>query len=111
VDKIGSLVVAAAARHGLAGVAVAAIRPGVPPTMVCQGVADAGSGRQVDPDTVFLVASVTKTMTAIGLMQLQEAGCFGLESTMAAVNRKGPAKNPMRSAVRVRRRPAPSAAR
>jgi CubicO group peptidase (beta-lactamase class C family) len=79
VDNIGSLVVEAAGRHGLAGVAVAAVGPGVPPTMVCQGAADASGGRPVDPDTVFRVASVTKTMTAIGLMQLQEAGCFGLD--------------------------------
>ncbi len=78
-DNIASLVVEAAGLHGLTGVAVAAVGPGMPPTMVCQGVADASGGRSVDPDTVFRVASVTKTMTAIGLMQLQEAGCFGLD--------------------------------
>ena len=46
--------------------------------MVCQGVAEASGGRPVARNTVFGVASVTKTMTAIGPMHRQQAGCSGL---------------------------------
>jgi CubicO group peptidase (beta-lactamase class C family) len=42
-------------------------------------VAEVGSGRPVTADTVFRIASVTMTMTAIGLLQLHEAGRFGLD--------------------------------
>ena len=31
------------------------------------------------PDTVFRIASISKTMTAIGLMQLRDQGLFGLD--------------------------------
>jgi CubicO group peptidase (beta-lactamase class C family) len=55
----------------------------VAPTLICEGVAEAGSGRAVTPDTVFRIASVTKTMTAIGLLQLHEAGRFQLDDRSA----------------------------
>jgi CubicO group peptidase (beta-lactamase class C family) len=73
------LVEQAMGRGALAGVAVAVVRPGEPPTMDCLGVADTRTAGPVDPDTVFRIASVTKTMTAIGLMQLCEAGRFRLD--------------------------------
>jgi CubicO group peptidase (beta-lactamase class C family) len=43
------------------------------------GLADAGRGRPVTPGTVFRIGSVTKTMTAIGLMRLWEQGAFDLD--------------------------------
>jgi CubicO group peptidase (beta-lactamase class C family) len=71
-EEIGSLIDRAAGSGGLAGVAAAVVRPGQPPTMQCIGDADVSTARPVDPDTVFRIPSVTKTMTAIGLMQLHE---------------------------------------
>jgi CubicO group peptidase (beta-lactamase class C family) len=57
----------------------AVVRPGESRAVDCMGVADTRTARPVEPDTVFRIASVTKTMTAIGLMQLREAGLFGLD--------------------------------
>ncbi len=37
------------------------------------------AGRPVQPDTVFRIGSVSKTMTAVGILQLVEEGRFGLD--------------------------------
>jgi CubicO group peptidase (beta-lactamase class C family) len=79
VESIRPWVTSAAAKDGLAGVAAAVVRPGTEPSIVCWGVADTVSQQPVGPLTVFRIGSVTKTMTAIGLMQLHEAGRFGLD--------------------------------
>jgi CubicO group peptidase (beta-lactamase class C family) len=79
VDDVHSLAGQAMARYGLAGVAVAVVRPGAPRAVDCRGVADTRTARLVEADTVFRIASVTKTMTGIGLMQLRESGRFGLD--------------------------------
>ena len=47
------------------------------------GLADVGAGRPVSEDTVFLVASVSKTLTATALMQVWETGAFGLDDDVA----------------------------
>jgi CubicO group peptidase (beta-lactamase class C family) len=43
------------------------------------GLADAEQEKSVSPRTVFRIGSISKTMTAIGLMQLWEQGLFGLD--------------------------------
>ena len=43
------------------------------------GFADAKSKRAVDGDTIFHWASVTKTFTAVALMQLEERGALALD--------------------------------
>jgi CubicO group peptidase (beta-lactamase class C family) len=43
------------------------------------GLADVASGRKVDADTVYHWASITKTFTAIGLMQLRDRGLVSLD--------------------------------
>src|SRR5918999_192878 len=43
------------------------------------GLADIDRKRPVTPKTVFRIGSITKTMTAIGLMQLWERGEFRLD--------------------------------
>lgn len=50
------------------------------------GAAD-DEGTPVRPDTVFRIGSVSKTMTAIGIMQLVEAGKFGLDDPVNDVLR------------------------
>ena len=74
-----SLLVAAMRRHGLGGAAVAIVREGERPTFECVGLADRNTNRSVDPDTVFRIASISKTMTAIGLMQLRDRGLVELD--------------------------------
>jgi CubicO group peptidase (beta-lactamase class C family) len=51
-----------------------------------RGIGAANSeGDSVNPDTVFRIGSVSKTMTAIGVMQLVEAGKFSLDDDVNQV--------------------------
>jgi len=78
-DDLRLMLIEAARRHSLGGVAVAVALPGEEPTIECMGMADRRRGRAVAPDTVFRIASISKTLTAIGLMQLHEDGRFQLD--------------------------------
>src|SRR5258708_18910923 len=73
------LVIEASRRRGLGGVAVGVVRKDEPAAVECLGLADRVSGRQVDSDTVFRIASISKTLTAIAVMQLRDQGRFALD--------------------------------
>lgn len=45
----------------------------------CQGYGSAGAGRKVDPDDMFRIASISKTITAVGIMRLVQDGKLSLE--------------------------------
>ena len=64
----------------VAGLSVGVIRRGSPAWFHGHGVADTSSGTPVDQDTVFRIASVTKTFTAVAVMQLQEQGLVDLDA-------------------------------
>jgi CubicO group peptidase (beta-lactamase class C family) len=49
-----------------------------------RGYGDAGGGRPVTPDTQFLVASLSKSFTALAVLQLVEAGRITLDTPVAA---------------------------
>jgi CubicO group peptidase (beta-lactamase class C family) len=49
------------------------------------GEADVSTHRPVTTDTLFMLASVSKTVTAVALMQLYEAGKFKLDDPIDAV--------------------------
>jgi CubicO group peptidase (beta-lactamase class C family) len=63
-----------------AGVAVAIVRKGRPPWFHGHGVADVATGQPVTEDTVFRVGSLTKTVTAVAIMQLWEQGLIDLDA-------------------------------
>jgi CubicO group peptidase (beta-lactamase class C family) len=69
--------------HTLAGLAVGVVRDGALERFVGLGLADAEAQRPVDARTVFRIASISKTMTAIGVMQLVEEGALGLDDPVA----------------------------
>lgn len=48
------------------------------------GAADAAEGRAATPATIYRIGSLTKTMTALTLMRLVEAGVVSLDDTVAA---------------------------
>ena len=67
-------------RHAAVGLAVGVVRNGSLDFFHGHGHASIGVGRPVTPDTVFRVASITKTFTAIAIMQLWEQGQLDLDN-------------------------------
>ncbi|MET4588502.1 serine hydrolase domain-containing protein [Arthrobacter sp. 754] len=63
-----------------AGVAVAVVRNGMPPRFHLHGVADVATGEPVTEETVFRIGSLTKTVTAVAVMQLWERGLIDLDA-------------------------------
>jgi CubicO group peptidase (beta-lactamase class C family) len=63
-----------------AGLAVGVVRDGSLEWFLSHGVADARSREAISEDTVFRVGSLTKTFTAIAVMQLWEQGLLGLDA-------------------------------
>ena len=63
-----------------AGLAVGVVRDGSLAWFHGHGVADIRSGTPVDEHTVFRIASITKTITAVAVMQLWEQGLVDLDA-------------------------------
>ena len=78
-EDLRRLVVESSRRHGLGGLAVGVVRKDERPALECIGLADHVSGRPVDADTVFRIASISKTLTAIGVMRLRDEGRLALD--------------------------------
>lgn len=64
----------------VAGLAVGVVRGGSLAWFHAHGLASIKAGTPVGADTVFRIASVTKTMTAVGVMQLWEQGLVDLDA-------------------------------
>jgi CubicO group peptidase (beta-lactamase class C family) len=62
------------------GLAVGAVSNGSPEFFYGHGLADIGSNTPITEDTVFRIASITKTFTAIAVMQLWEQGLIDLDA-------------------------------
>lgn len=67
------------------GLAAVAIKNGQPVFSGAWGEVDLASHRPATADTLFMLASVSKTVTAVALMQLWEAGKFQLDDSIDAV--------------------------
>ena len=63
-----------------AGLAAGVVRDGGLEWFMGRGVADVGSKTPVTKDTVFRIGSITKTFTAIAVMQLYERGLVDLDA-------------------------------
>ncbi len=77
--EIDDILVKALNEHLLPGLAVGIIRNG---ELICTrslGFADIPSQKTITPDTVFRIGSISKTFTAVGIMQLYEQGKFKLD--------------------------------
>lgn len=72
-------IIAAMNEHTLPGLGVGIVHGGESVYARGFGLAEIERETPVTPKTVFRVGSITKTMTAIGLMQLWEQGKFDLE--------------------------------
>jgi CubicO group peptidase (beta-lactamase class C family) len=62
------------------GLVVGVIHDGHQPDFYRHGVADIASSSPVTEDTIFRVASITKTLTAVAVMQLWEQGSIDLDA-------------------------------
>ena len=82
IDEAGleARVAAVLSHWPVAGLAVGVVRGGSLAWFHGHGVADIESATPVDRDTVFRIASITKTITAIAVMQLQEQGLIDLDA-------------------------------
>ncbi len=67
-------------RHPALGFALGVVRNGSLEFFHTHGHADLASNRPVAEDTVFRIASITKTFTAIAVMQLWEQGLIELDA-------------------------------
>lgn len=71
------------AANPVVGLAIGVVRDGGLAFFHSHGVADL-SGRPIRPDTVFRIASITKTVTAVAIMQLHEQGVIDLDAPAQA---------------------------
>jgi CubicO group peptidase (beta-lactamase class C family) len=70
-------------RRPAVGLAVGVVRNGELESFSAHGLADIERRRRVTEDTVFRVASITKTFTAVAVMQLAERGQIELDAPAA----------------------------
>lgn len=67
-------------RRPAVGLAVGVVGNGGLDWFYGHGVADIASGERITQDTVFQIASITKTFTAVAVMQLYERGLVDLDA-------------------------------
>ena len=72
------------AEQGIVGASFALLRDHRVAHARTFGVADLRSRRPVDAETIFHWASITKTFTAIGIMQLRDRGLLSLDDPIVA---------------------------
>lgn len=79
-DRTDPDLTAMAARHPAVGLAVGVVQDGRLSSFLGHGVADISSGTPVTESTVFRIGSVSKTFTAVAIMQLRERGLVDLDA-------------------------------
>src|SRR5882724_6858193 len=67
-------------RTHLPGLAIGIIRHGK--VIFLQGYGSAGAGRAVAPQTPFIIGSLSKSITALAIMQLVEQGLLDLDTSI-----------------------------
>ncbi len=83
--EIDDFVADAMKQHGVPGVGLAIIKDGKIIYTKGYGVRDTKTGVSVDANTLFAIGSVSKSFTALGAMQLVDAGKLSLETKVNAV--------------------------
>lgn len=66
-------------QHGIVGGGIAIVHGADPATEFFYGVMRNGSAQRVDSDTAYNWASITKTLTAIAILQLRDRGRLSLD--------------------------------
>jgi CubicO group peptidase (beta-lactamase class C family) len=66
------------AKHEIAGAVTVVVSPDQILHLECTGLADVASQRPMKPDTLFWIASMTKPVTAVAILMLQDEGKLNL---------------------------------
>ncbi len=69
---------------GVPGLAYAIVADGVTISVGARGIARIGGDRNITPDTPFVAGSISKSFTALAVMQLVEAGRIELDTRLSA---------------------------
>jgi CubicO group peptidase (beta-lactamase class C family) len=80
--ELRRLIRSAQAEQRLPSVAAAAVRDGELIWSDAAGLADAERGEEATPDHQYRIASITKTFTAVAVMQLRDAGKLSLDDPL-----------------------------
>ena len=80
--RLGRQIRTAQTEKRLPSVAAAAVRGGELIWSDAVGLADVESGEEVTPDHQYRIASITKTFTAVAVMQLRDAGKLALDDPL-----------------------------
>lgn len=78
-DNLGTFLDKKINKAGIAGISVAMIRDGEIASTWQAGYADVANKKPVTDETVFQIASISKTVTGIAVMQLYERGLIDLD--------------------------------
>jgi CubicO group peptidase (beta-lactamase class C family) len=78
--EVRNMVLGILNRHPAVGLAVGVVRDGSLEFFYGHGMADIASNTPITEDTVFRIGSLTKTFTAIAVMQLWEQGLIDLDA-------------------------------
>ncbi|HUO03619.1 MAG TPA: serine hydrolase domain-containing protein [Candidatus Binataceae bacterium] len=82
-EAIDKFLIDACNDRSLAGLAAGIVKDGCLVYTKCLGMADSARGIPIAPSTVFRICSISKTVTAIAVMQLHEQGRFQLDDPIA----------------------------
>lgn len=78
-EGLGDALIQKMTEGNIPGMSVAITKPGQVLWMGAFGYADVGAAREVTVDTPFMLASVSKTVTAVAVMKAQEVGALSLD--------------------------------
>jgi CubicO group peptidase (beta-lactamase class C family) len=81
--SVEAVIDAEMAASGVPGVSYAVVTDGEVTSAGARGVVEAGGGTPVTPDTPFAAGSITKSVTALAVMQLVEAGQIDLDEKVS----------------------------
>jgi CubicO group peptidase (beta-lactamase class C family) len=83
VPRLRGLITDALGKYGIPGAAAGVVVGGRLEWSEGFGLADVKSGKSPDANTLFRIASITKTFTGAAILQLRDAGKLSLDDTIA----------------------------
>jgi CubicO group peptidase (beta-lactamase class C family) len=97
--ELDLIVAAAQAERRLPSVSAAVFRDGEVIWRQAIGLADVESGEEAAPEHAYRIGSITKTFTAVCVLQLRDAGLVELDATLQAYVDEAPAGPTVRQAL------------